>query len=65
MYQRCKGENCGEYPIAQTGENEVVITRFDTIQKVYSGVFKVTFQNKDNSAEVFTLKDGRFDVKGE
>ena len=65
VYQRCKGEHCGEYPIAQTGENEVVITHFDTLQKVYSGTFKVTFQNKDNLAETFTLTDGRFDVKGE
>ena len=65
VYQRCKGENCGEYPIAQAGENEVVITYFDAIQKIYSGTFKVTFQNKDNPAEVFTLKNGRFDVKGE
>ena len=65
VYQRCKGESCGEYSIAQTGENEVIITHFDTIQKVYSGTFKVTFQNEDNHAEIFTLKDGRFDVKVE
>ena len=65
VYQRCVGENCGQYPIAQNAENEVIITHFDAEQKVYSGIFKVTFQNKDNPAEVFMLKDGRFDVKGE
>ena len=65
VYQRCVGENCGEYSIAQNAENEVIITHFDAEQKVYSGIFKVTFQNKDNPAEVYMLKDGRFDVKGE
>ena len=65
VYQRCVGENCGQYPIAQMGENEVIITNFDPIQKIYSGIFKVTFQNNVNPAEVFSLKDGRFDVKGE
>ena len=65
VYQRCVGENCGQYPIAQTGENEVIITHFDPITKIYAGTFKVTFHNKDNQSEVFKLKDGRFDVKGE
>ena len=65
VYQRCLGENCGQYPIAQNAENEVVITHFDSTQKIYSGTFKVTFQNKDNPSEIFNLKDGRFDVKGE
>ena len=65
VYQRCVGENCGQYPIAQNAENEVIITTFDPIQKIYSGIFKVTFQNKDNLTEVFMLKDGRFDVKEE
>jgi hypothetical protein len=65
VYQRCVGENCGQYPIASNGENEVVITHFDPISRIYSGTFKVTFQNKDNPTEIFTLKDGRFDVKGE
>ena len=65
VYQRCVGENCGQYPIAQNAENEVVITTFNPIQKIYSGTFRVTFRNKDNPAEVFTLTDGRFDVRGE
>ena len=65
VYQRCMGENCGQYPIAQSAENEVIITAFEPIQKIYSGIFKVTFQSKENSAEIFTFKDGRFDVKGE
>jgi hypothetical protein len=65
VYQRCVGEKCGEYSIATNAENEVIITNFDPTQKIYSGTFKVTFHNKDNPAEVFMLKDGRFDVKGE
>lgn len=65
VFQRCVGEKCGEYPIAQIGENEIVITHFDPVLKIYSGTFKVTFQNKDNPTEIFTLRDGRFDVKGE
>jgi hypothetical protein len=65
VYQRCVGEKCGEYSIAQNAENEVVITAFDPVLKIHSGTFKVTFQNKDNPAEVFTLRDGRFDLKGE
>ena len=65
VYQRCVGENCGQYPIAQNAENEVIITTFDPILKIYSGTFKVTFQNIDNPAEIFTMREGRFDVKGE
>ena len=65
VYQRCEGTECGQYPINQNDENEVVITHFDPIQKIYSGTFKVTFQSKNNTAEVFSFKDGRFDVKGE
>ncbi|MDZ7900318.1 MAG: hypothetical protein U5N85_20120 [Arcicella sp.] len=65
VYQRCVGEKCGEYSIDQNAENEVIITHFDSVLKIYSGTFKVTFQNIDNPAEVFTLKDGRFDLKGE
>ncbi|MES2520992.1 MAG: hypothetical protein V4585_22965 [Bacteroidota bacterium] len=65
VYQRCVGENCGQYPIAQTGENEVTITHFDPITKIYSGTFSVTFYNKDNPSEIFSLKDGRFDIKSE
>lgn len=65
VYQRCIGENCGQYPIAQNAENEIILTHFDTLQKIYSGTFKVTFQNKENPGEIFTLKNGRFDVKGE
>ena len=65
VYQRYVGEKYGQYPIAQNAENEVIITHFDPIQKIYSGTFKVTFQNKDNPSEVFSLKDGRFDVRSE
>ena len=65
VYQHYVGEKCEQYPIAQNAENEIIITHFDPIQKIYSGTFKVTFQNKENSLEVFNLKDGRFDVKGE
>lgn len=65
VYQRYVGEKCGQYPIAQNAENEIIITHFDPIQKIYSGTFKVTFQNKENPTEVFNLKDGRFDVRGE
>jgi isocitrate dehydrogenase len=65
VYQRCVGEKCAEYSIAQDADNEVIITTLDPIQKIYSGTFKVTFQNKDNPGEVFMLKDGRFDVKEE
>jgi len=65
VYQRYVGENYGQYPIAQNAENEIIITHFDPIQKIYSGTFKVTFQNKDNPTEVFNLKEGRFDVRGE
>ena len=65
VYQRCVDGNCEQYPIAQTGENEVIITHFDPIAKIYAGTFKVTFHNKDNQSEVFKLKDGLFDVKGE
>ena len=65
VYQRCVGENCMQYPIAQNTENEIVITHFDSSQKIYSGVFKVTFQHKDNLAEVFHFREGRFDIKGE
>jgi hypothetical protein len=65
VYQRCVNNNCGQFSIAQNAENEVIITHFDPIQKIYSGTFKVTFQNKDNSAELFNMKDGRFDIKGE
>jgi hypothetical protein len=65
VYQRCVGADCGQYPIAQNADNEIVITHFDPTQKIYSGTFKVTFQNKDNPSETFSFKDGRFDVKGE
>jgi hypothetical protein len=65
VYQRCAGTDCEQYPIAQNTENEIVITHFDPIHKIYSGTFKVTFQNKENPAEVFHFKDGRFDIKGE
>lgn len=65
VYQRCVNGNCEQFSIAQNAVNEVVITHFDPIQKIYSGTFKVTFQNKDNSAELFNMKDGRFDIKGE
>lgn len=65
VYQRCVGENCGQFPIAKNTKNEIVITQFDPIQKIYSGIFNVTFQNIDNPLEVFTLTEGRFDIKGE
>ena len=65
VYQHCVGGNCGQYSVAQNAENEIVITHFDSIKKIYSGTFKVTFQNKDNPSEVFSLRDGRFDIKGE
>ena len=65
VYQRCVGGNCGQYPIAQNTENEIVITHFDPIQKIYSGTFKVTFHNADNHSEMFSFKEGRFDIKGE
>lgn len=65
VYQRCVGKNCGQYPIAQNTENKVVITHFDPIQKIYSGKFNVTFQDKENPAETFIFKDGRFDIREE
>ena len=65
VYQRCIDGNCDQYSIAQNTENEVIITHFDPIQKIYSGTFKVTFQNKENLSETFCLKEGRFDIKSE
>jgi hypothetical protein len=63
VYQKCVGGNCTQYSICATCENQVSITRFDPVLKIYSGTFKVTFQNKDNPAEIFTLQEGRFDIK--
>ncbi len=63
VYQKCVGGNCSQFSICQTCENEVTITRFDPVSKIYSGVFTVTFQNRENPSELLTLRDGRFDIK--
>ncbi|MEA5402461.1 hypothetical protein ABID42_001016 [Arcicella rosea] len=63
VYQKCINGNCSQYAICQTCENEVNITRFDPVSKIYSGTFSVTFQNKEKPSEILALKDGRFDIK--
>lgn len=63
VYQKCIDGNCLQYSICQTCENEVNITRFDPVSKIYSGTFSVTFQNKERPTEMLTLKDGRFDIR--
>ena len=41
----------------------IIITRFDYLNGIYSGIFNCTLYNKDNPAETIQVTDGRFDIK--
>lgn len=63
VYQKCKSGNCEQYVIHPSFENSITITHFDSLQKIYSGKFTVSFINKNNPNDIVTLRDGRFDIK--
>lgn len=63
VYQKCKSGNCEQYVIHPSFENSLTITHFDSLQKIYSGKFTVTFINKNNPSDIVTLRDGRFDIR--
>ena len=40
------------------------ITRFDYVNKIYSGTFTCTLYNSQNPSETIQVTDGRFDING-
>jgi hypothetical protein len=49
------------YSVANSGN--IVITRFDYPNGIYSGTFNGSLFNKDNTTEIIQVTDGRFDIR--
>ena len=41
----------------------LTITRYDLNNRIVSGIFNCTLQNKDNASDIIEITDGRFDIK--
>jgi hypothetical protein len=49
----CSIENAGK----------LTITRYDLNNRIISGTFNCTMQNKENPKDIIEITDGRFDIK--
>ncbi|MET4107974.1 hypothetical protein [Hymenobacter sp. UYP22] len=59
-------ESKGSYYVSATpGATKIVITRFDTINKIISGTFDGRLDRNTNPTSNIIITDGRFDVKYE
>ncbi|WP_017256997.1 DUF6252 family protein [Pedobacter arcticus] len=52
----------GYYETTANTIGEINITKIDKTNKIISGTFSFTAENKDNPNDIITVTDGRFDV---
>ena len=52
-----------EYITSAAEGGRVVVTKFDPTNNIISGTFEFRAADKDNTSDVITVTDGRFDVK--
>ena len=55
------GQESKPYYLADSLESELIITRFDPMEKIISGTFNMTLHNIDN--EKLNITEGRFDYQ--
>lgn len=62
LYMKRKFMPINDWITSPSYTGKVVVTRFDTAQRIISGTFEFQAATTDNSADPISVTDGRFDV---